>query len=267
MAELAFIGLGLGDDRDLSLRVREVLRRCDVVLSESYTSVLAPGSLERLAAALARPIVTLPRSEVEAERPVLDALARHARVGFLVAGDPFAATTHVALRLAAEKAGHSWTYWPNASIVTAAPSFLGLQQYRFGRIVSVPFPEPDFSPRSPLEGILQNRAQDLHTLVLLDLRPNESRFMTANQAIRILADLDAGSATPTLSERTGLAVVARLGTESAQAWYGPWGRLVDLDFGPPLHSVVVPAPTLHFEEQEALDRVRVAPSAAKGQPV
>jgi len=257
MGQLAFIGLGLGDERDLSPRARETLRRCDAIFSETYTSIVAPGSLERLAQELARPIVTLSRAQVEAEHPVLEALARHPHVGFLVAGDPFAATTHVALRLAAERAGHSWTYLPNASVVTAAPSFLGLQHYRFGRVVSIPFPEPRFAPRSPLDGIAQNRAQDLHSLVLLDLRPEERRFLTANEALRILAERDAGTSDPILPPETGVAVVARVGTDSARAWYGPRARLEGVDFGPPLHTLVVPARTLHFEEAEALRRIRL----------
>jgi diphthine synthase len=256
VGELAFIGLGLGDERDLSSRARERLRRCDVVFSESYTSALAPGSLERLAQDLGKPIVTLPRVEVEAERPVLEALARHRVVGFLVAGDPFAATTHVALRLASERAGHSWTYFPNASVLTAAPSFLGLQHYRFGRTVSVPFSAPGFAPRSPLDGIAQNRAQDLHTLVLLDLRPEEARFMTANEGLRLLADRDADSSGRVLPAELWMAVVARVGTDAARAWYGPRTSLEETNFGPPLHAIVVPARTLHFEEKEALDQLR-----------
>jgi diphthine synthase len=257
LGQLAFIGLGLADERDLSTRARLELERCDALFSETYTSRLAPGSLERLGRDLGRPIVLLSRDAVESERPILDALARHALVGFLVAGDPFTATTHVALRLAVEKAGHTWSYFPNASVLTAAPSFLGLQHYRFGRTVSVPFPAPGFAPRSPLEGIAQNRAQDLHTLVLLDLRPEEGRYMTANEALGILADRDAESETPILPMDLDVAVAARVGTETAQAWYGPRSRLASLDFGPPLHSVVVPARTLHFEEQEALERVRL----------
>ncbi|MGC2290158.1 MAG: diphthine synthase [Thermoplasmata archaeon] len=257
MGQLAFIGLGLGDERDLSPRAREQLRRCGAVFSEIYTSVLAAGSLERLAQDLGRPIVTLPRSHVEAERPILDALEHNSHVGFLVAGDPFAATTHIALRLAAEKAGHSWTYLPNASVLTAAPSFLGLQHYRFGRTVSIPFPAPSFAPRSPLDGIAQNRGQDLHTLVLLDLRPEEGRFMTANEALGILADHDVGSADPVLPADLSVAVTARVGTETARAWYGARSQLERVHFGPPLHALVVPARTLHFEEKEALERIRL----------
>jgi diphthine synthase len=257
MGQLAFIGLGLGDDRDVSPRARDELRKCGAIFSEAYTSRLAPGSLERISHDVGRAIAVLPRSQVEAERPVLEALALHAHVGFLVAGDPFAATTHVALRLAAERAGHTWSYIPNASVVTAAPSFLGLQHYRFGRIVSLPFPEPGFVPRSPLEGIAQNRAQDLHTLVLLDLRPEEGRFMTAHEALHLLAERDSTSPSPVLPADLRIAVVARVGTDSARAWYGTRGQLGPVDFGPPLHALVVPGRTLHFEESEALERIRV----------
>lgn len=264
MGRLAFVGLGLGDERDVSPRAREVLRGCGAIFSESYTSILAPGSLERLEQELERPIVRLPREAVESEGPLLDALSHNSGVGFLVAGDPFAATTHVALRLAVEKAGHSWTYLPSASVLTAVPSFLGLQHYRFGRTVSVPFPAPGFAPRSPLDGIAQNREQDLHTLVLLDLRPEEKRFMTAGEALQILGERDVGSARPIPIAELSVAVVARVGTESARAWYGPSRQLEGLDFGPPLHSIVVPARTLHFEESEALTRVQLSKEPARG---
>jgi diphthine synthase len=257
MGELAFIGLGLGDEQDLSPRARERLRRCGAVFAESYTSAIGSGTLERLAREVGRPIVTLPRDRVEAERPVVEALTRHESVGFLVAGDPFAATTHVALRLAAETAGHTWSYLPNASILTAAPSFLGLQHYRFGRTVSLPFPAPGFAPHSPLDGIAQNRNQELHTLVLLDLRPEDDRFMTANEGLRLLAERDAAFPPSVLPPEFPLAVVARVGTESARAWYGPTSRLEAVEFGPPLHAVVVPAATLHFEEKAALERIRI----------
>jgi diphthine synthase len=257
VGELAFVGLGLGDELDLSLRGRQKLTSCTAIFSEAYTSVLAPGSLERLALELNRSIVSLPRAEVESERPVLEALDHHPHVGFVVPGDPFSATTHVALRLAAERAGHTWSYLPNASVLTAAPGFLGMQQYRFGRTVSIPFPAPGFAPRSPLESIGKNRAQDLHTLVLLDLRPEEGRFMGAHEALEILAALDADSPEPILPASLRVAVVARVGSDDARAWYGPVDSLLRADFGPPLHALVVPARTLHFEEEEALERVRL----------
>ncbi len=257
MAELVFVGLGLADDRDLSERSLERLRSCGRIFSEAYTSVLAPGSLDRLGRSVGRRIELLTRTEVESERILLEALGNTDRVGFVVAGDPFAATTHVALRLAAERAGHRWSYLPSASIVSAAPGFLGLQQYRFGRIVSLPFLEPGFAPASPLRSIAQNRSRDLHTLVLLDLRPDERRFMSAAEALARLVEPVASGESPAVPADLAVAVAARVGTESAQGWYGTCAELLGRDFGPPLHCVVVPAPTLHFEEEAALASFRI----------
>jgi diphthine synthase len=258
VGELAFVGLGLSDERGLSERHWDALRNADRVFAEEYTAVAPAGTLERIASAIGRPVERLSRAELESERPILGALAASRRVALLVVGDPFAATTHVALRLAAEKAGHRWTYLPNASILTAAAGFLGLMHYRFGRTVSVPFPAPGFAPRSPVEQVGSNRAAGLHTLVLLDLRPEEGRFLSAGEALRILRERDpeGGVVGPT----SMAAVAARVGRDDAAGWFGTVERLLDLEFGPPLHAIVLPA-DLHFEEAAALERFRVGPAA------
>ncbi len=255
MGELWFVGLGLDDERGLSRRAFELLGRAEV-FAEEYTSVAAPGTLERLALEIGRPIRRLDRPLLESERPILEALERAKSVALLVVGDPFAATTHVALRLAAERAGHSWKYLPNASILTAAAGFLGLMPYRFGRTVSLPLPDPSFAPRSPLEHIAENRSRGLHSLVLLDLRPEEARFLSATEALRLLRERDPERAV--LSEEDPLAVAARVGRDDAAGFFGPFALLRGVAFGPPLHTIVVPAAELHFEERAALERFRVA---------
>ena len=254
MGELLFVGLGLGDERDVTPRAIDALRSCRTIFAEEYTSVLAAGSLERLSKEVGRPILRLGREEVEAERRILDALSSFARVGFLSVGDPFVATTHVALRLAAEEAGHGWRYFPNASIVTAAAGFLGLITYRFGRTVSLPMPAAGFAPTSPVDRLAENLSAGAHTLVLLDLRPEQKRYLLPAEALEILRTRGAERAPALLAPERRVAVVARVGTDSAQAWYGSVERLVRLDFGPPLHSVVVPAEPLHFQEKAALRR-------------
>jgi diphthine synthase len=256
MGELWFVGLGLGDERGLSRRALEVLARCDPVFAEEYTAVAPPGTLERLAEEIGRTVRRLDRPLLESEVPILEALSGHAHVALLVVGDPFAATTHVALRLAAERAGHRWQYVPNASILTAAAGFLGLMHYRFGRTVSLPFPAPGFEPRSPLEQISGNLERNLHTLVLLDLKPAEGRFLKASEALTLLRERDPGGSV--VSDPTPVAVAARVGQEDAAGWFGPLGALRSVDFGPPMHVVVVPARELHFEEAAALERFRAA---------
>ncbi len=254
MAELAFVGLGLGDERGLSRRAWEALRAAGELYAEEYTASAPAGTLDRVAAELGRPVRRLDRASLEAESPILEALGRSARVAFLVVGDPFAATTHVALRLAVERAGHAWTYVPNASVLTAAAGWLGLMHYRFGRTVSLPFEAPGFAPRSPLEQVGANRAQGLHTLLLLDLRPNEGRYLRADEALRRLRALDPDGTT--LPRGVPVAVVARVGRDDAAGWFGPLEELEHVDFGPPMHAVVIPAPELHFEEAAAIGRYR-----------
>jgi len=262
MGELAFVGLGLGDERGVPERARSVLAASDVIFAEEYTAVAPPGTLDRLGDAVGRPIERLDRPLLESEAPILDALSKHRRVSIVVVGDPFAATTHVALRLAAERAGHTWSYVPNASILTAAAGFLGLMHYRFGRTVSLPLPTENFTPTSPLEQIAGNRARDLHTLVLLDLRPEEGRFLTGSQALSLMRERDPHEGFLRGSDR--VAVVARVGREDARAWVGPIDELRLQDFGPPMHALVVLAPTLHFEEEAALRRYEAAKDASPG---
>ncbi len=259
MAVLWFVGLGLDDERGLSRRAVEVLRSAEL-FAEEYTAVAAPGTIERLAADLRRPIRRLGRSEVEGEATILAALRGAPQVALLVVGDPFAATTHVALRLAAERAGHDWRYLPNASILVAAAGFLGLMHYRFGRTVSLPLPRPGFAPTSPLEQIGSNRERGLHTLVLLDLEPAAGRFLGAGEAIRLLRERDPTGSVVAPGDR--LAVAARVGRDDAAGFYGTVEQLVATDFGAPLHCLVVPARELHFEEAAALERYRLdRPSA------
>ncbi|MHB8351149.1 MAG: diphthine synthase [Thermoplasmata archaeon] len=252
MGELLFVGAGLGDEEDLSPRARAAIRSASEVLWEGYTSGLAEGARERLEQWLGRPIPRLDREEIETGARVQSALERGARVALIVAGDPFVATTHVALRSWAIEAGHSWRYFPNATVLSAVPSLLGLMHYRFGRTVSVPFPEPGFHPTSPLEAIAANQGSGLHTLVLLDLRPGEGRFMTAPEAIGLLTQMEGGGR-PRLSVDQRWCVAARVGSEDADAWWGTREELLGYDFGSPLHALVVPAPELHFEEARALE--------------
>jgi diphthine synthase len=254
MGELWFVGLGLSDERGLSDRAREVIRNAGAVFAEEYTAVPPAGTFERLGHALGRSITTLDRALLESEGPIAEALDRFGSVALVVPGDPFAATTHVQLRLAAERAGHRWHYLPGASVLTAALGYLGLMHYRSGRTVSLPLPAPGFEPTSPLEQIAGNRSRGLHTLLLLDLKPDEGRFLTADRALALLRERDPDGTT--LPVGSSVAVAARVGRDDADGWFGPLETLAAVDFGPPMHVVVVPAAELHFEEEAAIRRFR-----------
>src|SRR6059036_3120663 len=187
MGELVFIGLGLDDERGITLRGLDEARAADMVFAEFYTSALQGASIEAVGKLIDRQIRRLSRKEVE-DGQVLLAAAASQTVAFLVPGDPMSATTHVDLRLRAAASNIRTRIVHGVSILTSAAGALGLQAYKFGRATTIPFPAPGFAPTSPLEAILANRAAALHTLVLLDLR-EDGTFLPPRDAIASLLQM------------------------------------------------------------------------------
>ena len=141
----------------MSVRALRALRECDEVFAEFYTSRLIDATAEELEEFIGRPVTVLRRAEVEEGDVIIEA-ARRGRAAFMVAGDPMSATTHVDLRLRAVEEGIETELVHGVSIFTAAAAAFGLQPYKFGRAVTIPFPEPGYLPSSPYENILENRS-------------------------------------------------------------------------------------------------------------
>src|SRR5712692_8163934 len=256
MGELVFVGLGLHDEKGLTLRGMEEARSAEVVFAELYTSALTGSGLESVERLIGKKIRKLTRTEVEDGRVILDAAGRQ-HVAFLVPGDPMAATTHIDLRLRAAAAKIPTRIVHGVSILTAAAGTLGLQAYKFGRTTTVPFPSAGFAPTSPLEAILENRRAGLHSLVLLDLREDGS-FLAPRDAIASMLRMAAAVGTSEFGPHTLGCVLSRVGSPEVRAFAGPIAELADRDLGRPLHCLVIPG-TLHFLEKEALVAFAGAP--------
>lgn len=261
MGRLVFVGLGLWDAEDMTVRARRVLQEADDVVAEFYTSHLFGTDLQSLAAAVGRPFEVLPREGVETGRDALLARCQGDRtVAFVTAGDALTATTHQDLRLAAIERGIDVAIVHGVSIKTAASGLLGLSDYKFGRTTTLVFPEERFFPESPLDVIAENRARGLHTLVLLDIRADEGRYMTADEGARTLlqilarrAERDEAVDPEVVSPLTGICVVGRAGSPAPRLWGGNLEEASEMDFGPPLHCLVVPG-ALTDEEAAVVSR-------------
>lgn len=256
MGELVFIGLGLDDEKGITLRGLEEARSADVVFAELYTSALPGASLEAVEKLIGRKIRRLSRLEVEDGQILLDGAAKGS-VAFLVPGDPMTATTHVDLRLRAAAAKIRTRIVHGVSILTAAAGALGLQVYKFGRTTTVPFPSAGFAPTSPLEAILASRAAGLHSLVLLDLR-EDGTFLAPRDAIASLLQMASSLGTTEFGPQVLACVLSRVGSPEVRTFAGPIVELADRDLGPPPHCLVIPG-TLHFLEKEALVAFAGAP--------
>ncbi|MDD1670188.1 MAG: diphthine synthase [Methanomicrobiales archaeon] len=244
---LTFIGLGLFDERDISVKGLEAVREADTVYLETHTSRLTGTDRPAMERFYGRPVIPVAREEMEEDPEEILSRAREGKVALLCGGDPMVSTTHADLRLRARASGVETRIIHGASIQTAVSGLTGLQNYRFGRPTSVPFPSGSWFPTTPLLAIRENLGLRLHTLVFLDIRGD--RFMTVREGMALLGEMAERIQVPAPSFYVG---IARAGSPDAFVAAGTRERLEELDFGPPLHVLVVPA-DLHPVEQEYLE--------------
>ena len=258
---LFFIGLGLYDERDISVKGLEAVRAADVVYAEFYTSRLMGASLETLEGFYGRKICILSRQDVESDPAWLEA-ARERNVALLVGGDPMVSTTHLDLRLRAVELGIKTRVIHSSSIVTAVSGLTGLQNYRFGRSTTIPFAYVSRGKRvvaeTPFLVLKENLTRNLHTMLFLDIQ--DTRYMTVNEGVDLLLEMQASDRETILDGCLGIGI-ARAGSEDAVVKADFLRNLARYDFGGPLHILVVPA-HLHFMEADALIALAGAPADA-----
>ncbi|XP_057782114.1 probable diphthine methyl ester synthase [Salvia miltiorrhiza] len=266
---LYIIGLGLGDEKDITLRGLEAIKKCSKVYMEAYTSLLSFGitsdGLSKLEKVYGRPIIVSDREMVEEKADDMLLEAQVSDVAFLVVGDPFGATTHSDLVVRAKKLGVDIKVVHNASVMNAI-GVCGLQLYRYGETISIPFFTETWKPDSFYDKIKRNRELGLHTLCLLDIKVKEPsleslcrgkkvyeppRFMTINTAIEQLLEVVQNHHDSAYNEDTTCVGLARVGCEDQMIVAGSMKQLLTIDFGPPLHCLVIVGDT-HPVEQEML---------------
>ena len=264
---LIFIGLGIYDERDISVKGLDAARAADMVYAEFYTSRLMGVDHETLEAFYGRKILHLTRQQVEVDPAWLEE-ARDKDVAFLVGGDPMVSTTHLDLRLRAAKMGIKTRVIHASSIVTAVSGLCGLQNYRFGRSTTIPFPYISRGKRiiaqTPYQVLKENLARNLHTMLFLDIQSDPvERYMTVNEGAALLLEMQEAVEEKLLDKILGIGI-ARAGSDDAAVKADLLPHLQNHDFGGPLHILIVPA-KLHFMEAQALEVLAGAPEdAVKG---
>ena len=258
MNELVFVGLGLNDEQGITLKGLEETKSADTVFMETYTSRMPDFSLQRFEKLCEKKVQLIARNDLEEEngKVILEA-AKKGKTVFLVPGDPFIATTHVTLRIDAEKQGIKTRIVHGISIISAIVSLSGLHNYKFGKTVTVPFPE-NFS-ETPYNVIAQNKQIGLHTLCLLDLKANENHYLSINQALKMLLEVEQKKKLNVATLDTVAVGIARAGNSNPLLKADLIRDLANFDFGEPPYSLIIPG-ELHFMEAEALMVFGGAPS-------
>jgi len=269
---LYIVGAGISAEY-LTLRALKALARADKIYIDSYTSI-APGVDEELLTRLAPEAVIVRAARFHLEdmsRRIIEE-ARQSHVAILVPGDPFLATTHSAIAVEARQRGVEVVIVPGVSGLQAVIDYTGLQVYRFGKVVTLVYPEDGVKPYTVLDVVRDNRERGLHTLILLDLRLDENKAMTIPEAVHILLELEEEMLRKgmlhTMHINKGLLVgVARAGLPDAKCAAGPPDFVAGTEYPPPPHSLVVAAPRLHPLEEEALHVFCTTPSGRHAKQV
>ena len=256
---LWLIGIGPGDLDHITERAKRVAKGCSKRYLEGYTAILPPIEEKRLEAVVG-PWERLMRDGVESPENMLDE-ARVGSVALLVVGDPMQATTHIDLEERCAEEGIGFHVIPGLTATALAVSLSGLQSYRFGRQVTIPFSDGEYLPTSPFEMICKNKEAGMHTLALLDLDPTgmgmeQPRPMTPREAVDHLIRMNERSEEfdQLVEDWRGL-LLSDLGTEEERVVSGKMRSLSQIEGGH-IHALIIAA-EFSGMEAEAFERRRL----------
>ncbi|MBS3052604.1 MAG: diphthine synthase [Candidatus Aenigmarchaeota archaeon] len=252
---LYFIGLGLYDEKDMSVRALEVAKSCDILFVEFYTQKMNLN-IKNLERTTGKKIKILTRKDVEENSEILLEPAKTKKVGFLIGGDPFCATTHTSLRQEAIKRKIK-TYVIHGSSIFSAIGETGLHLYKFGSVVTIPFRDK-FGNKLPLsvyEKIKENIDRGLHTLILLDIDAEKNKYMNAKEGIETLLDMEKRKKQKIITEDSKIIFFTRAGSTNSTIFYDKIKNIAKRDLGEPPMIIIIPG-DLHFTEKEYLEVFR-----------
>ena len=246
---LYFIGIGLNDEKDITVKGLELVKKADIVYLENYTSKIN-CNIKYLEDLYGKKIILADRKlvEMDADKTILEQ-AKTKEVTFLIVGDVFSATTHTDLYIRARNMAIKTRVINNASVLTAV-SIIGLQLYKFGKTPSIPFENENVE--TPYDVLKLNQKNNLHTLFILDLNPDTNNSIAVNDAIRYLLKVELKRGENVFKDSTLCIGCAKLGSLDQIIKAGKAKDLLKTDFKNGMQCLIVPAKNLHFMEEEAI---------------
>lgn len=240
---LYLIGLGLWDEKDISLRGMEACKKCDKIYCELYTAAWG-GDITKLGKIIGKNIEMVERSDVEERSDKIIDEARTKTIALLVPGDPLTATTHVHLVMECKQKGVEFEVVHSSSIYTAVAK-TGLQLYKFGRTATVITQAKGYESEGFYDVLAENQKHGLHTLLLLD------RDMGTKEALETLKSMESKKKKKLLKHAV---ICSAIGSENERLIYGKIAEIIDIEL--PAPAVVIIPGKLHFMEKEFLETLK-----------
>jgi diphthine synthase len=244
---LYLIGIGLSTEKDITVKGLEIVKNCNKIYLESYTSLLQ-CSIEDLEKFYGKKIILANREITEQGDEKIINEAKEQNIAFLIIGDVFSATTHMQLFKLAKEKNVNVEVINNASVINSV-GITGLELYKFGKITSIPFIEDHPNLETPYNVYKENLSLGLHTLFLLDLKPEEDKFMTVNEALNVLETIEDRKKEDLINDNLLVIGCARLGSNNYLVKSGKLSEVKEFNFGKPLHCLIIPG-KMHFIEEE-----------------
>jgi len=243
---LVLAGLGISDEKGLTLEELEEVKNADYIFLELYTSIWN-GNVENLEKIIEKKIHVVRRKDLEEDVNKIVNLAKNKKVVIFVPGDPLVATTHSSIILECMKNGIDYKILHNSSIFSAICE-TGLHIYKFGQAVTIPMKEKISTlPLSVINAILENKKRGLHTLCLLDIDVENNKFLKVDEAVKFLLE------NSLVEKEEKIIVVSSLGTKNRKIVRKKAKDILSLSFDLP--AVIVIPGKLHFSEKEILERL------------
>ncbi|MFH1240083.1 MAG: diphthine synthase [Candidatus Diapherotrites archaeon] len=244
---LYLIGIGL-KPKQITHEALEILKECNEVYLETYTSVYSEGEVEELEEMIGKSVIAVDRNEVELKFDKIIESAKEKDVALAVFGNALSATTHAQILIDAKNAKIETKVFPGISIMNYLGK-TGLSEYKFGRTTTLVYPQENYAPESFYDIIKENKLAGLHTLCLLDIDVEKKLFMSVKDAIELLEDIEIRHS-ENIMKKSLLIAICAAGSDKEKIVAGSSEELKKLKLPRPASLIV--CGKLSEKEEEAL---------------
>ena len=221
----------------------------DILYLEQFTSPFGDMNIQDIESLGYKCIKIAKRWQVEDGTEILKN-AKEQTVVLAAYGDPYIATTHIELRSRAIKEGIETRTIHAASALTSLIGECGLHYYKVGRTTTIMGGKN--TTTTPYYTTQKNMLESNHTILLLEYNQDQDFFLDPKQALEMLLNEEKEQIRNVFNSDTCIIVASRVGQVEQKIIVGDLSHMLDVDFGKPPHTVIIPG-SMHFTESDALE--------------
>lgn len=248
---LYLIGAGLSNE-EFPVGAIKACKDSDVYF-EKYTSYLSDDRLEGISNILGKSLKELERSDLEENVSVILKKSQKENTAIIIGGDPLTATTHKILFITAKRLGAGIKIIHASSILSALIGESGLDFYRFGSICTISRWSEHYKPVSFYESVKKNNENNLHSIILLDYKPEINSSMDLANALKIIREAEIKYKGGVFANGAKLIVMHRLGLDGTKRIITTIGNAKRIDLKQAGPTVLILPAKLSDVEKETIE--------------